>query len=66
MTAEKPHVNIEGRYSVKETCQMLEISRSTLRNHEQAGLIRRGFRKMTGRPFYAGREIIRYWSATGL
>lgn len=49
-----------GKYSVKETCQYLGIKRSTLYVWESKGKIRRsGVRKVNGRPFFYGKEILR-------
>lgn len=49
-----------GKYSVKETCQYLGINRSTLYVWVSKGKIQRGgVRKVNGRPFFFGKEILR-------
>ena len=53
ITPIEPKVNKEGRYSVTET--------NSLRKYTELGLIKCGLRKQTGRKFYLGHEIIRFW-----
>ena len=64
MTAVRPDVKPEGRYSVAETCQFLGIkSRTTLRSWVSQGLIKQGVRRTNGRPFFTGSEIMKCWSS---
>lgn len=63
ITAIEPKVNENGRYSVTQTSEALEIHRNTLRNYTEQGLIKCGFRRGNGRKFYEGREIVRFWRA---
>lgn len=63
MTANSPDVRADGRYSIKETSELLGISARTLRRYTDSGIIRCGRWKMNGRPFYTGREILRLWMA---
>lgn len=56
-------VKADGRYTVSETCQALCICRDSLRKYTQAGLIKYGLRRETGRKFYLGSEILRFWKA---
>lgn len=63
MTAVEPLVNLNGRYSVKETCEALKISRTTLHRHTVSGFIKPKYRRVNGRPFYTGAEIIRHWKS---
>ena len=53
-----------GRYSIKETCNALGISRETLRKYTTMGLIRFGMRRSTGKKFYSGKDIVSFWKAT--
>jgi DNA-binding transcriptional MerR regulator len=53
-----------GRYSIKETCNALGISRETLRKYTTMGLIRFGMRRNTGKKFYSGKDIVNFWRAT--
>lgn len=63
ITPFEPAVSDTGRYSVMETCKVLCIHRNSLRKYTEQGLIRCGFRKLTGRKFYQGREIRNFWRA---
>lgn len=59
----EPNVNELGRYSVMETCAALGIHRNSLRRYTEQGLIKCGFRKLSARKFYSGREILKFWRA---
>jgi DNA-binding transcriptional MerR regulator len=63
ITAVEPTVSATGRYSVTQTTEVLGIHRNTLINYTNKGLIKCGFRRESGRKFYEGREILRFWSA---
>lgn len=62
ITAEPPQVTLSGKYSIGEAANKLGIHRGTLLKHTEAGLIKCGWRR-TGRKFYTGTEIMRYWKA---
>lgn len=59
----EPNVNELGRYSVMETCAALGIHRNSLRKYTEQGLIKCGFRRLSARKFYSGREILKFWRA---
>ena len=61
ITAIRPQVNPLGRYSVTETSRMLGICTNSLRKYTEQGLLKFGIRKATGRKFYVGKEIIKFW-----
>lgn len=61
ITSTEPAIAPTGKYSIPETCKLLGIHRNTLRLYTQAGKIKCGFRRATGRKFYTGREILRFW-----
>lgn len=63
ITSVEPNVLESGRYSVMETCAALGIHRNSLRKYTEMGLIKCGFRKLSARKFYAGREILKFWRA---
>ena len=63
MTAEVPNVTETGRYSVTKTTEVLGIHRNTLNRYTERGLIKCGHRRESGRKFYEGREILRFWKA---
>lgn len=64
MSAEEPHVSDCGRYSVKETCEVLGIHRNTLERYRKANVIKCGYRRVSNRKFYLGSEIKRAWRST--
>lgn len=63
ITSIKPKVELDGRYTVGETCSHLGIYRTTLQRYTEQKLIKCGFRKSSARKFYLGREIVRFWEA---
>lgn len=63
ITCNEPQVNINSRYSINETCELLGITRKTLLKYTLYGLIKCGYRKATMRKFYTGLEITRFWRA---
>ena len=56
------NVSPNSRYSIMETCKILGIHRNTLRKYTLLGCIKFGVRKSTGRRFYLGSEIMKFWS----
>ena len=63
ITSYQPCVVPDGRYSISDTCKLLNIHRHTLRRYTKAGFIEYGQRGENGRKFYLGSEIIRFWKA---
>lgn len=63
ITAIEPQVIDNGRYSVSETSKALGIHRNTLLRYTCDGLIKCGFRRESGRKFYTGAEIKRFFKA---
>ena len=61
MTSSKPDVRPDGRYSVKETTEILGISRRILYRYTENGMIKCGRWRANKRPFYTGKEITRVW-----
>lgn len=62
MKNEISQLSPNSRYTVTETCKLLGIHRNTLRKYTSLGRIKYGIRKSTGRRFYLGSEIIKFWS----
>lgn len=60
MINEMPQINSSSRYSTTEAANILGIHRSSLWRATKEGLIACNERK-SGKRFYYGREIIRYW-----
>lgn len=63
ITAEEPKVCLTGRYKTMEACRILGLSKDTLRKYRRQGAIKCGYRRETGRPFYMGAELVRFWRA---
>lgn len=63
ITSLEPSVSNTGRYSSKETCELLGIHRQTLSKYTEKGYIKCGFRRVSMRKFYLGSEILRFWKS---
>ena len=63
ITCNEPQVIATSRYSIGQTCTMLNINRKTLAKYTKSGLIKCGYRPQTLRKFYTGMEIIKFWRA---
>ena len=61
MTPTVPNVSPDGRYSIKETCEILGIHPNTLYYHTNKHNIKYGVRKTNMRRFYTGRDILNFW-----
>lgn len=61
MVSIEPSVTPNGRYSIEETCKLLGIHRNTLCRYVNRGRIKYGIRMSTGKKFYLGSEILRFW-----
>ena len=64
MTSFEPLVIKTGRYSVKETCEILQIHRNSLTAYTENGLIKCGIRKTNGRKYYVGSDIKKFWESS--
>lgn len=60
MINDMPNINSSSRYSTTETANILGIHRTSLWRATKDGLILCNVHK-SGRRFYYGREIIRFW-----
>ena len=63
MTHTPPDVQLQGRYSVQDSCKLLGIGRSTLYRHVQMGNISVHFWAKNGRPFFFGKDLLAFWKA---
>ena len=61
MVIEQPNVKPAGRYTTGKAASILGIHRNTLLNHTKKGNIQCHYRKATGRKFYLGTDIIKFW-----
>lgn len=58
-TAKDLGINPTGRYTRKQTAQLLGIHLNTLNRRVNAGLIMPRYYKCNNRPFFPGSEIVR-------
>ncbi|MGM9759302.1 MAG: MerR family DNA-binding transcriptional regulator [Parabacteroides sp.] len=63
MRVDEPVVKPAGRYGAIEAAKVLGIHRNTLRNYTEQGLIKFGVRRSTGRKFYLGSDLLKFWKA---
>lgn len=61
MVSLEPKVALNGRYTIQQTCKLLGIHHNTLARYVKRGRISYGVRESTGRKFYLGSEILRFW-----
>jgi len=64
ITATRPSVALNGRYTVTQTCSVLGIHRGTLLRYTERGIIKPVFRRVDGRKVFIGRDIIKLWLAS--
>lgn len=57
-------VEKDRRYDIGETCEILDMSRKTLRKYTRAGQISFIVHGPTGKMFYLGKEIERFYKCT--
>ncbi len=62
MTSTEPQVSLSGRYSINQTCALLEMHRNTLRTKTKMGLISCVITK-DGHTKYKGVDILRFYRA---
>ncbi len=63
MTPHEPQVAATDRYPIGKAAEVLGVSRYSLLKWWAAGRIKCGFRRDTGRKFFTGRELLRFWNA---
>lgn len=59
MNQEIPNVSMTGRYNIATTSAELGVHRNTLRGIPATQLPKHYH--LNGRPFYLGKDILRYW-----
>lgn len=64
MTAYRPDVVLNARYSVKETAALLGIHPNTVRNYVKGHKLRVEYCKANGRPRCTGAAILKLWEQT--
>ncbi len=61
VTSIEPILNPNGRYSIKETCELLGIHRNTLRSYVKAGYIKCVIKTHGIR--FRGFDILKFWNS---
>ena len=61
ITAEQPQVATTGRYSMTQAAKVLGIHPVTLLRHVKQGRLRYSTRRTTGRKYFSGYELLKYW-----
>lgn len=65
MTNIEPKCPDYGKYNMKETADLLGMSRETLRGYVYDGLIKRHDSRGRNKYFFYGSEIKRFWRVNG-
>ncbi len=63
MTTEMPNVADTGRYSIKETAEILGVCRRSVEGYLSKGYLKYHRRRHNGYRFVTGREIKRFYIA---
>lgn len=63
MTKTEPQIVETAKYGIGEAAKILEVTTATINRWTANGLIRSGRRRINGRRFYTGAEILRAWRA---
>lgn len=63
ITATKPNVALDGRYTVMQTCRALGIHRNTLARYTESHMIKCSYRRCDGKKVYLGANIIQLWKS---
>lgn len=63
MTNSRPKVALDDRFTITEAAKVLGVHRNTLLKACYSKMLKFGCRRTTGRKFFTGRELIRYWEA---
>lgn len=61
LTAYPPKVETGARYNTGQACQILGVSRNTLRSYIKSGRLRPKVDKSTFRNVFEARELTRFW-----
>ena len=61
MVTEIPACSDSAKFNSTQAAQILGIHRNTLRTHTKMGWIRFSLCRRTGRVYYTGRDVKRYW-----
>ena len=63
MTQTEPNVALTGKYELRDAARLLGVSPSTITKWTAAGKLRAGIRRVNGRRYWTGNELLRVWRA---
>ena len=63
MTTTRPHVALDGQYSMAETASLLKVDPKTIYRWRQSGYLKAKKHRFNKRPFVLGRDILRIYDA---
>ena len=61
MIATEPHVSLTAKYELREAAKILQVSTSTITKWTARGKLRAGVKRVNGRRFWTGYELLRAW-----
>lgn len=64
MTATQPEVTATGRYSIADTATKLGVSRRTVERYIELKKLKAQVRKVNGKRYVTGTEILKVWNQT--
>lgn len=64
MTKTEPSVHATEKYELREAAKILEVSSSSIANWTKKGLIKAGRKRINGRRYWTGAELLKAWRAT--
>ena len=59
MTTSRPHVTLDGRYSMTEAAVLLGVNRKTIYRWRECGYLKTKIRRINKLPYVEGREILK-------
>ena len=63
MTNSRPHVALDGQYSMTEAAAILQVNTKTIYRWRQSGYLKTSKHRYNKRPFVLGREILKIFDA---
>lgn len=63
---EASNILLTAQYTVKETCNILGVCRTTLQKYTSRGYISVKYRACNHRPYYTGKAILRFLKSTAI
>ena len=64
MIKTEPTVSMTDKYELREAAKVLEVSSSSITNWTKKGLIRAGRKRINGRRYWTGAELLKAWRAS--